>query len=75
MFRQRVWTSRERGGRVGETASCFVRIGPLRFHIPLTRPEDPRRLTTTLDGGPTHGVPNQEESYLVKIRGGSDQGG
>lgn len=75
MLRQRVWISRERGRRVGATSLSFVRIGSLQFHVPLTRLEDPRRLTTALDGGPMYGVPNQEKNYLAKVQGGSEQGG
>ena len=68
MLRERVRISRERRGRVGTTGSRFVCVRPLWFHVPLTRPEDPRGLTTTLDGGPTHKVPGQEERDLVEIQ-------
>lgn len=74
MLRERVWISRERG-RVGETSSRVVCMSPLRFHVPLTRPEDPRDLTTTLDGGPTHEVPNEQEDHLVKTWEIQDEGG
>ena len=72
MLRERVRICRERRGRVGVASARVACMGPLGFHVPLTRFEDPRGLTTTLDGGPTHEVPNREEGDLVRdsVQGG-----